>query len=509
VRIVSTSIFFIAVLLFFSPMLPKIAGNGATGYCPLNGTAWGDSLTISLKEAVFLALEKNPTVTIQRHAPDITRSFAAERRSVFDPKLSASTSKSISKTKRFLGAQRTPYDMDIKQTQYNIKISETLPTGTTVTATSAMSGTTSSIFEPQYAGSMGLTINQALLQGFWFNANYAAVRKANLEVEISQSELKAVAEQLVANVEKAYWDMYLAAEEIAIQNKSLELANRQLHESQERVAVGRLPELELAAVHAEVALRRGALIDAQSKYEQARLHFLYLLNPAGSADWETVPVPADKPTVPGDSLDTIAEHEMLGMKFRPDLEQARLSLKKSELDIVQTKDGLLPRLDVFITFGRTSYAKTLRDALPGYESQFYETTSGVTFALPVPNRAAKAQHLRAQRSKKQMELSVQNMEKMVQWDIRSAYLEVMRSKQQIEATRISRQLQERKLDAELEKFRVGKSTNYLVLQAQRDLVASQLVEVRSTVSYLNALVDLYQMEGTLLERRGITCPSEL
>jgi outer membrane protein len=80
---------------------------------------------------------------------------------------------------------------------------------------------------------------------------------------------------------------------------------------------------------------------------------------------------------------------------------------------------------------------------------------------------------------------------------------VVRARQQIEAIRVARELQGKKLDAELEKFRVGKSTNFLVLQAQRDFTTSQLDDARSLVAYLLALVDLYRSEGTLLERRGI------
>jgi outer membrane protein TolC len=63
--------------------------------------------------------------------------------------------------------------------------------------------------------------------------------------------------------------------------------------------------------------------------------------------------------------------------------------------------------------------------------------------------------------------------------------------------------EEKKLAAEVEKFRVGKSTNILVLQAQRDFTASRLDEASAMVAYLDALVSLYQSEGSLLERRGI------
>ncbi len=462
-----------------------------------------DTLKIDLQEAILTALEHNPSVSIQRLQPKIARTFVREEGAIFDPTISASANKTKTKLQRFLGSRPNPFELTSDRSQYDVQISETLPTGTTISANASISASLSSIYTDQFSGNVGITVSQALLQGFGLGTNLANLRQARIDYEISKAELKGVAEEIIASVEKAYWDLYLTREEIDIQQRSLELANKQLKESQERVAVGKLPELELAAVHAEVATRSEALIDAQSRYEQARLRFLYLLNPSDQASWATVPFPTDKPFIPMDTLDTIEVHEQLGMKYRPDLQQAQLSLKKGEIEITRTRNGLLPRLDFFITFGRTTYSQTFRDAVPDIHSPFYDINGGLTFYFPVTDRKAIAQYSRAKYSREQMELSLKNMERLVQWDVRSAYIEVLRSREQIQATRVARELQAQKLEAELEKFRVGKSTNFLVLQAQRDFTASQLNEARSMVAYLNALVDLYLMEGTLLERRGI------
>ena len=59
---------------------------------------------------------------------------------------------------------------------------------------------------------------------------------------------------------------------------------------------------------------------------------------------------------------------------------------------------------------------------------------------------------------------------------------------------------------ETEKFRVGKSTSLWVAQAQRDVVSSQIAEVEAVVNCLKALVELYRLEGSLLERRGVIAP---
>ena len=87
------------------------------------------------------------------------------------------------------------------------------------------------------------------------------------------------------------------------------------------------------------------------------------------------------------------------------------------------------------------------------------------------------------------------------------FLEVNRTRRQIDASTATRKFQEEKLRVETEKFRVGRSTNLLVAQAQRDLLASRLDEVRAVIDYLKALTNFYRLEGTLLVHRGIHIPN--
>jgi len=462
-----------------------------------------DTLYLTVQEAVLTGLQNNPTVTIQRLEPKVLNTYAGEQRAAFDPTVSVEAEKNITESQRRLGTRPTPLELRLEDYSTAITIAEKLPTGTEIAISTGLTGSVSSLYTDQYTGNIGLALTQSLLNGFGPRANLANLRKARLDVDISHAELRGVAESVVAEVEKGYWALYLANQEVEIQNQSLDLALQQLAESQERVKVGKLPELELAAVEAEVAARRSALINSQSQSEQARLNLLYILNPKIENVWLKTPRLLDKPFLPTDTLDALTVHEQIALKFRSDLQQARLSLKKGELEIVKTKNGLLPKLDVFINLGTTAYSQTFRNALPDVKSPYFSISGGITFSQPVPNRQASAQLTRARFSHEQQKIAVENMEKLVHRDVRSAYTEVQRARQQIEATRVTRELQKKKLAAEIEKFRVGKSTNILVLQAQRDFTASQLDEAGAMIGYLNALVDLYQLEGSLLERRGI------
>ena len=58
----------------------------------------------------------------------------------------------------------------------------------------------------------------------------------------------------------------------------------------------------------------------------------------------------------------------------------------------------------------------------------------------------------------------------------------------MEAARAARAFAERRLEAEQSKFEVGLSTNFFVVQAQRDLADAQNVELRALTDLQRALV---------------------
>ena len=267
--------------------------------------------------------------------------------------------------------------------------------------------------------------------------------------------------------------------------------------------MGKLPELELASAEAELAVRQVALFDARSDLGRARLELIYLLNNPSEDGWERFVIPLEEPHVPNDSLASFEQHLELGKMYRPDLIQARLELQKGHIAVVHTRNGLLPRLDLFINLGGSSYATSFEDAAPDLDTPYYDVNTGLTLTLPVPGSRKTAEHRQSFLAAREQELLLGNMEQLVERDVRIAYLEVGSALERIEATRVVRELQEVNLASEQEKFRVGRSTNLQVALVQRNLTEAQLEEAHTRVSYLTALTSLYLSEGTLLERNGI------
>jgi len=252
-----------------------------------------------------------------------------------------------------------------------------------------------------------------------------------------------------------------------------------------------------------VGRREIALIEAQSNFLERRPRLLRLLNTGPFGRLERPVVTTSKANIEAEPLSDLDDRIRLAWQSRPDLKEADLLLQQNRLETVVTRNGLLPRLDFFIALGQTGYADTFSDSFRELDSNTYDFTVGVRLSQFLGNRTAQGRDLAARASTRQAAEAFANLRQVVELDVRMAANEVERTRRQITASKITRLYEEETVKAEQERFDVGSSTALLVAQAQRDLLASRIAEVRSVVNYRIALVKLYLAEGSLLQRRGI------
>ncbi len=458
-------------------------------------------LQITIGQATLLSLENNKSLIVQRIDPQITRTFEQEQRAVFDPVLTGQLA--YEKEKIDAG----PITSEVSGVSAAVGVDQFLPTGTSLGVTgSTFPAILAGLTDDERASRIAFNATQSLLRGFGPTVNLASVNQAKIDTRISQYELRGFAQTLVAQVEQTYWDYALAERRIEIFNQSLDLAQKQLEETRERIRVGDIAATELSAAEAEVASRRENLINARSNLAKIKLILLRLVNPPGGNPWDRQVELASLPTIPSITLDDVETHVALAMRMRPDLNQAKLLWQRGDLEVVKTRNGLLPRLDLFVTLGKTGYADSFGRSLEDLDGDSYDTLVGLNIEYPPLNRGAQARHLRAVLTRQQAREAIDNLSQLIEVDVRTAYLEIARSQEQVAATAATLKLQEEKLRSETEKFRLGKSTSLLVAQAQRDLVLSQITEVQAVVNYLQSFVEMYRQEGSLLERRGIAGP---
>ena len=124
--------------------------------------------------------------------------------------------------------------------------------------------------------------------------------------------------------------------------------------------------------------------------------------------------------------------------------------------------------------------------------------------LPIKNRSAQADNLRAQFETQQTQINLQALQNQAEIAIRQAMIGLVQGKAQIEAAHEAVVLAQQSMDAEQKKLAVGASTFYNVVLRQRDLTTAQYAEIQASDAYAKFLVAMDQARGTMLERNGMT-----
>lgn len=473
---------------------------------------------LSLADALVIGLRNNPSLLVQRYAPAISEQQVIADRGAFDPTLSAGVQASKNRIPTSGGYVTSsggynPAAGGSSTTDAgtaNLGVSENLPTGTSIKA-----GLNANLSDSEAGGGQAtnagfsLTVTQALLQGASLQANLAAIHEAQLGKRISDYQLRGEALTITDDIVQAYWQAVLARQNVHILKQALSVAQQQEQQTRELIRVGRTAPSQLAASVAQTAVTREQLVSALGAAKIARLNLLSLLAPPGKPFWKYPIVLTTPPHISGGPLAPLAAHTKLALRLSPILNQTRLQIQQGDLTVIQTRNGLLPVLDMFITLGKTGYAESFGPAAANLNGDDYQLIGGLSFNYPLFNRTPTANYQSAVLSRDQEEAAFANTVRSVELSVRTAYIQAVTDRRQIAATAATTRAQQETLTATQGEFRVGESTSLQVSQAQSNLLSAQLAQAQAVVAYLDALDTLYLQEGSLLERCHIQAPGAI
>lgn len=475
------------------------------GACDIFDKDENASFSISLKNAVEMSLSNNIALNMEKIDPEIYETTVEQAKSEFDTNISASISASDKKSKSinandFIGSNSS------NGTTASIEAEKKSASGVKTSVNTSLNRTRTTSHSSLYAARIGIDVTAPLMRGAGKEVNLVSLRKAELDLDWSKYELYGYILDFVAETERKYWQYYLSVEQLEIVKESLELAKQQRDETLKRINVGKIAESELAAADAEVALCQEDLINAESNVVSSAISLLRNINCDTENFWRKRPNLISEPKLREiDQYDFNLEDCIAdALLMRPELRQAELLLRKNELDIVSTKNGMLPKLDFFISLGKTGYSKSFKESEPSFRhKEPFDSSVGLNYELNRHRRGEKAKYDKAKLNLKLQKESLKNLEQLIKEDVIKAYIEIKRTKEQLAATTATAQKQSEKLRVENVKFDVGKTTAFQVAQAQRDLTAAKIAQVKAIIDYTVSKSVLLRSTGLLLKFRGI------
>jgi outer membrane protein TolC len=360
-------------------------------------------------------------------------------------------------------------------------------------------------FNPTYSSGLVAQYTQPLMQNFKLDQTRFTLRNTQIQQDISELDLRATMASTVAQVRNAYWELVFAYQAVDAAQRSLDLSAKLVQDNRSRVEIGTMAPIDIVQAQAEEATRRQQLVAAQATLRNNELALKRLIVTGTDDDlWRATINPTDRPSPGAEPIDLEAAVAN-GLRNRTDLETARKNIQSSELQLTNLHNQSLPQLNLTTLYqldgrGGTPVNSTLPPGgwldslgnIGGFDAPTWSFQ--LNFAYPIGQSAAEANMARQKIIIQQNQTAIKTTELQIATDVTAAALAVRNAMESVQASATSRELSEQRLQAIQSKYDVGMSTNYEIVQAQRDLFDARNSELRALLNYRKALVDFQRAQ---------------
>jgi outer membrane protein TolC len=406
--------------------------------------------------------------------------------------------------------------------------SQSFPLGTNIFAQYQGFRTTSNSpyngINPELYTNFAVQITQPLLYGFGLSTNERFIRIAKRNSQITDLAFKAQVIATVTQVENIYWDLVNAYEDEQVKEHSLAFAQKTLQDDQEQLKLNAIPAMQVMTDESDVATSEGDLTVSRATL---RLNELLIKNALTKSDdplIDEIPViPLDLKGAPDSNAsksidDLISEAE----KNRPEVAIYQLQSDVQKQALKDINSELLPTLDMYGYYAGagtagpanpycTLGAECATDLPTGFPGMFQNTFNysspeyqvGVTLAINLRNRQAKADQFRAVLQYRQSQISSEQQQKSIRFDVRNSLFALQQAQARVDATQQARDLAQRTFDITEQEQKLGAKSSYDTLVAQHNLAIAESTLDAAQTEFEKRKVDIDRATGETLERMDV------
>jgi outer membrane protein len=415
--------------------------------------------------------------------------------------------------------------------------------GTSLTAgfnnTHVTSNLPTSEITPLISSNFQFRLTQNLLQGFGTVPNLRFIRIAKNNREISDVAFRLQIITTVDQIEDMYWDLVYAYENVRVQQEALTYAQKALDDTRHQAQVGTAPPIQVVSAESTVATDQQNLILAQNNLQLEQL----LMKNAVSRSIED-PILAEADVIPTSTMQLPQEEPVIpiqdmineALNHRSELVESRIDLNSRDLSAKAVRNDLLPSLQAFAYYGGSGVGGDVNSTLPncpstatycytpstappafqhsysvgygGTLTQMFNSTApdkgvGLSLSIPLRNRQAQANQVRADLEYRQAQVRLHQLENQVRIEVRNAQFDVRQNRVAVQAAQSAVDLARQTLDADQQKLRVGLTTPVTILQDAATLTTGESNLVSAKAAYEKSRVELDRATGLLLDHAGI------
>ena len=486
-----------------------------------------DQVRLTLNDCLIKALENNFDILVEAFTPEISEFTIREYREKFLPRLSFGFLNQNTYSLGTWGIEGAT--INSKYDQYSVSLFQDIITGGTLTLSlsNSMTDTTRNypLVDPSYYSTLRLDFTQPLLKNFGPKINRRDIKKAKNQRDISVYRLKSTVIQKIYEVEEAYWGLVSAVENLKVREYSLAKSRERLEKTREAARIGIKTAIDVLSSETDVASGESSVLAIKSQVDMLEERLRKIINlPREEIGMLKSILPADKPAVAKKEI-TFDEALKIALEERPELASKQIEIENSSIDVSYFKNQLLPQLDLrfqlwypgqsglrYVYLNDNPLTGQVIDTIEGSRGDSLEDVFKwkydnwqirLDLNIPFGNFLSRASLARARTEKDQKLLENERGKKSIYYEIVEIFKELKNNEKSLDASVRYRQLMERKLEAEEERYRLGLTSSDWLFQYQERLVQARTGEIGAIIDYKISVAKLERILGINLEAKNL------
>jgi outer membrane protein TolC len=384
-------------------------------------------------------------------------------------------------------------------------ISRMIPTGGTVGlhVGTSYQKTDSSVFDSEnWSDQLSIELTQPLLRGrgrYLYDANEARARLGR-DAAILQRRLEAL--QTVQVIVSAYWDLVLAQRQIAITQASLDLARERLRITEIGASGGKIAPAEIP-VQQIIATREEEVLGGELAVLDRSISLRRSVGMPIEAGDIGLRVATELDTQ--DQGWTLASLLEKAYAASPELATLAKQEAGATIEIEVTENGLLPQLDLALSFGPTGTDGNFGTAAANtFKFSELAASGSLTFtqSLNRDDVRGRSRELRLGRDK--LRVNAIDVKSQIAQTLARAVAQIELAKRRVVLSQRAIDLANENIRIETDRFNLGKSTNFDVLNRQEELRQAELRKAQALIDWHKAETVVMTLTADLLPAFGIT-----
>jgi outer membrane protein len=382
-----------------------------------------------------------------------------------------------------------------------------LPTGGTVDLHAASSYSNATLAglpnQTQWFDAVAASVTQPLLRGRGRQLFDANEKKARINRDVTTLARRLAAINAVQAVVSSYWDLVLAERQIAITQQSLDLAKERLRVTTLGTNGGKIAKAEIPAVEQIIATREEDVLSTELAILDRSIALRRAAGLPVGAGALGLRVATDFEI--SEAALPLAELIERAYAASPELAQLARLADSDTIDIAVTENGLLPQLDAALSLGPTGQDAKFGTALKNLvELDQFAVTGSLTYSQTIGNHAinGRSKEIRLQREKRKV--TAFDLRAQIAQSMARSVAQLELAKRRIALSRRAIELANQNIQIETDRFNLGKSTNFDVLNRLEELRQAELREAQAKIDWHKAEAVVVALTGEILPRYGVT-----